>query len=156
MSRSSGMALRMLAVAALLGWRWVPREWAPREVDRVRWALGCDEIENLERLLSHVELERMDQGYYNQLLDTGLQPGMSPPICDRVDELREIVLTPNLSIVRADGTTWSTNELGMRDRAYAVSKPAGTLRMAMTGDSIGVRLGVSDGRGFRAGARAVV
>ena len=81
MSRSSGMALRMLAVAAMLGWRWVPREWAPREVDRVRWALGCDEIENLERLLSHVELERMDQGYYNQLLDTGLEPGLSPPIC---------------------------------------------------------------------------
>ena len=58
------------------------------------------------------------------------------------------MLRPNLSIVRADGTTWSTNELGMRDRAYAVSKPAGTLRMAMTGDSIGVGLGVSDGRGF--------
>ncbi len=148
MSRSSGMALRMLAVAAMLGWRWVPREWAPREVDRVRWALGCDEIENLERLLSHVELERMDQGYYNQLLDTGLEPGLSPPICGRVDELRDVVLRPNLSIVRADGTTWTTNEWGMRDRAYAMSKPAGTLRMAMTGDSIGVGLGVSDGRGF--------
>ena len=55
---------------------------------------------------------------------------------------------PNLSIVRDNGTTWSTNELGMRDRPYAVSKPAGTFRIAMTGDSIGVGLGVSDGRGF--------
>jgi lysophospholipase L1-like esterase len=148
MARSSEMALRVLALAAMLGWRCMPREWAPREVDRVRWALGCDEIENLERLLSHAELERMDQGYYNQLLDTGLEPGLSPPICQRVDELREVVLRPGLSIVRADGTTWTTSELGMRDRAYAVSKPAGTLRMAMAGDSIGVGLGVSDGRGF--------
>ncbi len=117
-------------------------------MDRLRWALGCDEIENLDRLLSRAEPERTDQGYYNQLLDTGLEPGLSPPICQEVAELREVVLRPNLSIVRADGTTWSTNELGMRDRAYAVSKPAGTFRMAMTGDSIGVGLGVSDGRGF--------
>ncbi len=148
MSRSSGTALRMLALAAMLGWRCMPREWAPREVDRVRWALGCDEIENLERLLSHAEFERMDQGYYNQLLDTGLEPGLTPPICQRVDELRQVVLRPSLSIVRADGTTWTTSALGMRDRAYAVSKPAGTLRIAMAGDSIGVGLGVSDGRGF--------
>jgi hypothetical protein len=148
MSRFSGMALRVLALAAMLGWRFMPREWTPRELDRVRWALGCDEIENLERLLSHAETERIDQGYYNQLLDTGLDPDLSPPICQQVDELRELVLRPNLSIVRADGTTWSTNALGLRDRAYEVSKPAGTLRMAMAGDSIGVGLGVSDGRGF--------
>src|SRR5262249_10956738 len=117
-------------------------------VDRLRWAIGCDEIENLQRLLSQSEPERMDQGYYNQLLDTGLEPGASPPICEKVSELREVVLRPNLAIVRADGTTWSTNELGMRDRPYLVSKPPATYRMAMTGDSIGVGLGVSDDRGF--------
>ncbi len=148
MSHSMGAVLRLLAAAAMLGWRWVPREWAPPELDRLRWAFGCDEIENLDRLLSQSEPERMDQGYYNQLLDTGLEPGVSPPICQKVAEVREVVLRPNLSIVRADGTTWSTNELGMRDRAYAVSKPAGTFRMALAGDSIGVGLGVSDDRGF--------
>jgi hypothetical protein len=144
MSHSSWAALRLLAAATMLGWLWVPREWAPCWVDRLRWALSCDEIENLDRLLSRVDPERMDQGYYNQLLDTGV----SPPICQAVADLREVVLTPNLSIVRADGMTWSTNELGMRDRPYAVSKPAGTFRMAMAGDSIGVALGVSNGRGF--------
>ena len=148
MSHSSWTALRLLVAAAMLGWRWVPREWAPHGVDRLRWALGCDEIENLDRLLSQSEPERMDQGYYNQLLDTGLEPGLSPPICQAVAELREVVLRPNLSIVRADGTTWSTNEFGMRDRPYAASRPAGTFRMAMAGDSIGVGLGVGDGRGF--------
>ena len=73
---------------------------------------------------------------------------LSPPIGRAVAELRQVVLRPNLAIVRNDGTTWSTNALGMRDRPYAVAKPAGTFRLAMTGDSIGVGLGVSDGRGF--------
>jgi hypothetical protein len=147
-SHSSWTVLRVLVAVTMLGWRFVPREWAPLGVDRLRWALGCDDIENLDRLLSRADAERMDQGYYNQLLDTGLEPGLSPPIARSVAELRGIVLRPNLSIVRADGTTWSTNALGMRDRPYAVSQPSGTFRMAMTGDSIGVGLGVGDGRGF--------
>jgi lysophospholipase L1-like esterase len=132
----------------MLGWRWMPRDWASREIDRLRWAIGCDEIENLDRLLSQSEPEGMDQGYYNQLLDTGRDPDVSPPICQAVAEVREVVLRPNLSVIRADGTRWSTNRFGMRDRPYALTKPAGTFRIAMTGDSIGVGLGVGDGRGF--------
>ena len=145
MSHVSWTALRVLAAATLLGWRWMPGEFALPGADRLRWAMTCDDIENLDRLLSQIDPDRMDQGYYNQLLDT--RPG-SPPICRAVADLREIVLVPGLSIVRADGTTWSTNELGMRDRPYAVSKPSGTFRIAMAGDSIGVGLGVNDGRGF--------
>jgi hypothetical protein len=148
MSQSSWTAVRVLVIMAMLGWRWVPRDWIPREMNQLRWALGCDEIENLERLLNRAETERMDQGYYNHLLDTGLDADLSPPICRTVDDLREVVLIPNLSIVRAKGTTWRTNERGMRDRHYALSKPAGTFRIAMTGDSIGVALGVSEGLGF--------
>jgi lysophospholipase L1-like esterase len=99
-------------------------------------------------LLNRDDEERKDQGYYNRLLDTGLGAEASQAICRGVPELREVVLVSNLSIVRAKGTTWRTNELGMRDRSYSVSKPKGTLRIAMAGDSIGVALGVSEGLGF--------
>jgi hypothetical protein len=146
--RYSWATLRVLAAVAILGWRWMPRDWAPRGLDRLRWAIGCDEIENLDRLLSQSEPEGTDQGYYNQLLDTGRDPDLSPPICQAVAELREVVLRPNLSTVRPDGTRWSTNRFGMRDRPYERTRPAGTFRIAMTGDSIGVGLGVGDGRGF--------
>ena len=141
-------ALRVLVVVAMLGWRWAPRGWMPGGMNRLRWALGCDEVENLERLLNRDETDRGDQGYYNNLLDTGLEPGLARPICQTVVDLREVVLIRKLSIVRGKGTTRSTNELGMRDRSYAVPKPPGTFRIAMTGDSIGVALGVTEGRGF--------
>ena len=61
MSRFSLMALRVAMIVTLLGWRWVPREWIPSGLNKIRWALGCDEIENVERLLNRAETERMDQ-----------------------------------------------------------------------------------------------
>jgi hypothetical protein len=145
MSPHFGAVVRCLAVAAMLGWRWMPSEWAPGGLDRLRWAFRCDDIENLDRLLSQATSEGSDHGYYNQLLDAG--PG-GGELAQEVAEVRQIVLKPNLSVVRNDGTMWSTNAMGMRDRSYAVSRPAGTFRIAMTGDSIGVGLGVNDGRGF--------
>ena len=148
MSQPARVVLRLLVAGALLTWRWMPNGWAPAGLDRIRWAIGCDEIENLNRLLSRVEEEEADHGYYNQLLDTGLRPDQPPPIGRPVAELRQIALTPNLSLVRNDGTLWTTNALGMRDRPYTVPRPRGTFRIAMTGDSIGVGLGVGDGRGF--------
>ena len=148
MSHPFRVASQLLVAGAMLAWRCMPNNWAPADLDRLRWALGCDEMENLNRLLSRVEQEEADHGYYNQLLDTGLRPDLSPPIGRYVDELRQIVLTPNQSLVRNDGTLWSTNALGMRDRPYTLSRPPGTFRIAMTGDSIGVGLGVGDGRGF--------
>jgi lysophospholipase L1-like esterase len=148
MTHHSGVASRLLAAAAMLIWHRLPSEWGPNGAERLRWALGCDDIQNLDRLLSRVDGDHADQGYYNQLLDTGLRLGQSPSIAEAVAELRELVLRPNLSIVRNDGTRWSTNALGMRDQPYAAVKPSGTFRIAMTGDSIGVGLGVGDGRGF--------
>ncbi len=148
MNRYSWTALRIMLAVALLGWKLMPSDWIPRGAERLRWALCCDEIENLERLLNQTELEHKDQGYYNQLLNAGGEHDSTPPICRKVAELREVVLMPSLSIVGANGTTWHTNELGMRDRSYPPSKPPGTFRIAMTGDSIGLALGVGEGRGF--------
>lgn len=148
MSGTRRTALRLVIVAAVLGWRWVPAGWAPPALERLRWAMGCDEVEKLDRLLSHEEAEQADQGYYNQLLDSGPGAARSRSICVAVDELRQVVLRPGLSVVRNDGTTWTTNDLGMRDRDYELTRSAGTFRIAMTGDSIGVGLGVGDGLGF--------
>ncbi len=147
MSKLSRAAWPLLA-AALFGLRWLPDGWTPGVLARVRWAIGCDEVENLDRLLSHEDIEQAERGYYDNLLDTGVRPGLAPPIARSVAELRQLVLRPGLAITRNDGTTWSTNLLGMRDRSYAVPKPTGTFRIAMAGDSIGLGLGVGDGLGF--------
>lgn len=148
MFRSSQTALRVAVAAGLLGWHWWPSAWASAGLDRIRWAIGCDEVEKLDQLLCRIDGDHTDHGYYNQLLDTGLRADRPPSIAIAVDELRELVLRSNLSIVRSDGTTWTTNDLGLRDRPYSREKSPGTFRIAMTGDSIGVGLGVGDGKGF--------
>ncbi len=148
MFRSSRTVFRMAAAVGLLGWHWWPSAWNSAGLDRIQWALACDEVEKLDRLLCRIDGDHTDHGYYNQLLDTGLHADRPPSIAIAVDELRELVLRPNLSIVRSDGTTWTANDLGLRDRFYPREKPPSTIRIAMTGDSIGVGLGVGDGKGF--------
>ncbi|MHB1557289.1 MAG: SGNH/GDSL hydrolase family protein [Isosphaeraceae bacterium] len=148
MSRISRAGWPLVAAVALFGLRWLPDRWTPAAMARVRWAIGCDEVENLDRLLSHDDIEQAERGYYDNLLDTGMRSGLAAPIATSVAELRQLVLRPGLAITRNDGTTWKTNALGMRDQDYAVSKPTGTFRVAMAGDSIGLGLGVGDGLGF--------
>jgi hypothetical protein len=129
---------------------------------RIRETLRCD-------LPNKADYERMERGYYEQILDAGRQldamagaprepgrrgwthleapPFEAGPLALVVNDIREFVLKPNLSIVH-DGETWSTNALGMRDRPYKKAKPPGTFRIAFVGDSIGAGWGVSDGEGF--------
>lgn len=45
------------------------------------------------------------------------------------------VLSPNLDRTLADGTRLLTNAYGMRERAYALPKPPGTVRVVLLGDS---------------------
>jgi lysophospholipase L1-like esterase len=116
--------------------------------------------------LNNADYERMERGYYEQILDSGRTlgdaggvaksvssqteppPFEAGPLALEVADLREFVLKPNLSIIQRLGTTWTTNALGMRDKTYATKKPLGVYRIAFAGDSIGAGWGVNDGDGF--------
>jgi hypothetical protein len=100
------------------------------------------------------DTERMERGYYEQLLDSGRRLTVVEPtpfdagrLCNVVDDLREYVLKPNLKTMHR-GASWTTNSLGMRDREYDLKKPANTIRIALVGDSIGAGWGVNDGQAF--------
>jgi hypothetical protein len=109
----------------------------------------------------------MERGYYEQLLEVGRSldamaegsgerkgwthleaaPFEAGPLCLVVNDIREFVLKPNLTFFH-EGSSWSTNAQGMRDRVYETSRPPGTFRIAFVGDSIGAGWGVNDGDGF--------
>lgn len=100
------------------------------------------------------DIERIERGYYEQLLDSGRKLSVVEPVpfdagrlCDVVADLREYVLKPNLRTEHR-GASWTTNSRGMRDGEYASEKPANTIRVALVGDSIGSGWGVDDGQGF--------
>ncbi len=114
-------------------------------------------------LLNRVDLDRIEHGYYQQLLgasrrldDLADLPGLrlrgstgSPwsvpfddaPLVMRVDDVREVILKHDDDVVRK-GVHWHTNSQGMRDRDYAVKKPPRTFRIALVGDSIGAGWGI--------------
>jgi hypothetical protein len=114
-------------------------------------------------LFNRVDIERIESGYYQQLLDPGRRlddladvPGLrlrgSPgstwsvpfddaPLVSRVDDLREVVLKRDDQTTRK-GVRWQTNAQGMRDHDYAVDKPRDTFRIALVGNSISAGWGV--------------
>ncbi len=112
---------------------------------------------------SRADLERMERGYYEALLDEGSRidrldqtgsthaarriPFDAGPLCLVVDDIREYVLKPGVSMTHA-GAVWSTNAFGMRDRERDLVKPPGTFRIALLGDSIGAGWGVDDDHVF--------
>ncbi|MEO6811726.1 MAG: SGNH/GDSL hydrolase family protein [Isosphaeraceae bacterium] len=111
--------------------------------------------------LNLADVETRERGYYETLIDAGRSPGAPAEphgeaprdpfqygeLAFAVDDLREYALKPNLRTTHL-GATWTTNALGMRDRAYAAVKPVGTVRIALVGDSIGSGWGVDDSQGF--------
>jgi hypothetical protein len=116
--------------------------------------------------LSRADVERIEQGYYESLLERGGRTSAggsakplpitahhdnaafdAGPLTVAVSDVREFVLKPNLDTV-VRGGRWSTNALGMRDQNYEKAKPSHTIRIAFIGDSIGSGWGVNDGQGF--------
>jgi hypothetical protein len=64
-------------------------------------------------------------------------------------DLSYVELLPNVA-TPFHGATFTTNEHGMRDRPYALAKPAATARIAMLGSSHVAGEGVGDGETFEA------
>lgn len=126
-------------------------------------ALGLSPVGSILRNdgLNRSDAETRELGYYETLIDLGrtlgapvesqgeasAAPFQYGELAFAVDDLREYALKPNLRATHL-GATWTTNALGMRDRPYAAIKPAGTVRIALVGDSIGSGWGVDDGQGF--------
>lgn len=149
-----------MATAALLAFGLAPVGAAPGS-GRVREVLRND-------MPARSDYERMERGYYEQLLDTGrrLDAPAAPPgalaghaepvavehgrLTDRVDDVREYVLKPGMASDPGRRIPWTTNARGMRDRDYASAKPDGTFRIGLVGDSIAAGWAVEDGLGFEA------
>lgn len=149
--------IELLLIAGLLGLGVAP--WPA-----VSWAVGPlrDNVLNLH------DTERMERGYYENLLDAQgsrnapsvsaeLPPPdrrslprvamASGPMITPVADLREYTLTPGF-VEPARFGRWTNNGWGLRDREHTRRKPAGTRRIALLGDSIGAGWGVEDGAGF--------
>jgi len=110
------------------------------------------------------DYDRMERGYYEQLLDAGRGPddpaggslaGHAEPVAVEhgrlalpVADVREYVLKPGLSCDPGRKIPWATNGHGMRDRDYPEAKPPGTVRVGLAGDSIASGWGVGDEVGF--------
>ncbi|QDV38693.1 SGNH/GDSL hydrolase family protein [Tautonia plasticadhaerens] len=133
--------------AALLAWGLAPDSVRPRAADAL-----------LRSGKNRADLDRLEAGYYEHLLDTGrrldddaVTPPPAPfkdgPLAMKVEDLRECVLRPDLATTFR-GARWTTNRLGLRDDGCEAGDAAGSYRVAVIGDSIGVGWGVHDGEGF--------
>lgn len=111
--------------------------------------------------LNRIDEERRIRGYYEALTrsvqfqsplwDGGVETWReewegTEPTRPRHDE-RYQELIPNFDAEHR-GTRMTTNRWGMRDKDYTLSKPPGTIRIAVVGTSIAVGPGVVDGRNF--------
>ncbi len=156
MTRTNSLIEPFVVTLALLAWALVPARMASGTPLQVRETLRND-------LPSRAEYERMERGYYEQILDTSRRldapvaalPGHAESVrvehgrlTLEVNDVREFVLRPNLVLDPGRGIPWSTNSHAMRDREYPLAKPANTFRIALVGDSIATGWGVRDGEGF--------
>jgi hypothetical protein len=157
MGRDATMVRQLLATIAMLAFGLIPDGLAGGEPARLRASLSSG-------LFNRADASQIERGYYEQVINIGRRlndlgdlpslrrqagargtfsaPVDSAPLVARVDDLREVALTPDHA-VRRRGVEWRSNAQGMRDRDYSTRKPAGTFRIALVGDSIGVGWGVN-------------
>ena len=156
MTRPTRLTPHILGTLALLAWGLAPVELASGTPLRVRETLRND-------LPSRAEYDRMERGYYEQIIvaghrldaPVGALRGHAEPfrveherLTLRVDDIREYLLKPNMTMDPGRRIPWSTNAQGMRDRAYSVDKPRDTFRIALVGDSIASGWAVGNEEGF--------
>jgi hypothetical protein len=182
MDHDAMMGRRLLATLLILAFGLIPDDLAGGEPARLRASLSSG-------LFNRADASQIERGYYEQMINNGRRlndlgdlpalrrqagargtfsaPVDSAPLVVRVDDLREVALRPDRAVKRR-GVEWRSNAQGMRDRSYTTEKPAGTFRIALVGDSIGVGWGVNvedrfesilerqwDARSRRAGGPAV-
>jgi hypothetical protein len=157
MDHDALLSRQLLATLVILACGLVPDRLSGDVPSRLRDSLQSN-------LYNRADLERLEGGYYEHLLDAGRRlddladlpslrirrrsgstwsiPVEEAPLLVRVDDLREVALKPADAIKRW-GLFWRTNALGMRDRDYPREKPPGTFRIALVGDSIGAGWGVN-------------
>jgi hypothetical protein len=157
MDHDALLSRQLLATLVILACGLVPERLTGDSAMRLRDSLKSN-------LFNRVDLERIEGGYYDHLLDPGRRlddladlpslrirrrsgstwsiPVEEAPLVVRVDDLREVALQPGAT-TKQGGLEWRTNAQGMRDRDYAPDKPAGTFRIALVGDSIGAGWGVN-------------
>lgn len=157
MAQGSTASARLLISTALLTLALLPASRTTGLAIRARELLGRDS-------LARVDLDRMERGYYEELLAVDRRLGADwaaggdseqarpiafadTPLAEPVADSREYALVPGLETVHW-GVRWSTNAFGLRDRQYAPTRPDGSVRVALIGDSIAAGWGVHDGEAF--------
>jgi hypothetical protein len=157
MVRDSRTSRPLFVTLAILVFGLMPDQLSGHGPSRLRASL-------MSNLFNRSDLERIERGYYEQLIDScrrlddladlpGLRlrrrsgstwsvPFDNAPLVMRVDDLREVALKADQA---TDGTAvqWRTNVQGMRDASYAIDKLPRTFRIALVGDSIGAGWGVN-------------
>jgi lysophospholipase L1-like esterase len=150
------MSRQLIVTLAILACGLLPARLSGERPARLRDSLKSN-------LLNRVDLERIERGYYEQLIapsrrlddladipDVRLRgspsgtwsvPLEDSPLLRRVDDVRELALKLDDDTFKK-GVRWRTNSLGMRDRPYTIAKPARTFRIVLVGDSIGAGWGV--------------
>ena len=156
-----------IGIALLLGFGLAPSKFAPSGPRSIR-----DVLSNASP--SRMDFDRIERGYYEQLLDQGrrldqtahaevakVAPRFGNPFIQeerltvQVNDIREYVSRPNLKRDVPNRVPWTTNSRGMRDMEYSQAKPVNTYRIGFAGDSIGMGWGVGDDEGFEPRLEAI-